>query len=473
MSTKLLDTVSTFIERHSLLTEGESVVVGASGGVDSMVCLAVLRRLGHDVHAFHVNYGLRDGADADEALVRQWCKEQSPAIDLKVTSLDAKAYSERKEESLQAAARRLRYDALAEHAEDVGAVAVATGHHRDDQAETLLLNLVRGSGPEGLAGMRPSRPLEGAQSIALVRPLLDVSREAIEQYAADAGIPWRTDPTNRSLKYDRGIVRTEVLPLLERHFEGARDTIARSAELMREYVDQALRPALADRLERAYSDCVEGGWLSLEELQREPPVWRRRIVLEALRRSLPEAPQSYDVAEEVSDLVDRQVGRRIEMGGGTVWRERGGLRFLPEEAQGSSVASKTVPWGEEVDLPHGTLRVEVVSRRPESLDSDTKDEVYADADRLGTGLTVRSWSEGDRIQPLGLDGTKKVSAVLTEDRVPSHRRVRELVVCTEEHVAWVVGHRLDRRVRVRPGTERVARLVLRRREKASDGCQSS
>lgn len=468
-----VESVAAFITHHGLLKEGATVLTAVSGGGDSMVCLSVLRRLDYDVHVLHANYGLREGADADEALVRRWCEEQSPSVPLTAVSLDAEARAAAENESVQEAARRLRYDALAKHAREIGAAAVATGHHRDDQAETLLLNLVRGSGPEGLAGMRPSRPMLADSSIALVRPLLAVSREEIEQYAVEEEIPWRTDPTNRSQKYGRGIIRSEILPLLEQHFEGAKRTIARSANLMGEYVDQVLRPGLAERMERTYEECEQGGVLSLEDLTSEPPVWRRRMVLEALHSVFPNAPRSYGVAEEIVDLVDRQVGRRVEVGGGTVWRERRGLRFVPDDAQSRPDVPTDVGWDETVDVGWGTLHVERLTSRPQSLDTGTRYSVYCDANRLGSTLRVRTWQDGDRIRPLGMDGSKKVSSLLTENDVPAHRRDQQLVVCTPEHIAWVVGHRLDRRASVRPDTESIVRFVFRPRENASDDCKSS
>lgn len=471
--TAFADSIAAYIDRHALLDDGATVLVAVSGGADSMACLSVLRRLGYDVHALHANYGLREGADADEALVRRWCEEQSPAVPLTAVSLDAEARAAARDESLQESARRLRYEALAERAAVIGAPAVATGHHRDDQAETLLLNLVRGSGPEGLAGMRPSRPMEEAPSVSLVRPLLDVSRDDIEDYTEAERLPWRTDPTNRSLDYDRGVMRTEILPRLADHFEGVRDTLARSATLMGEYVDQALRPALEDRMEAAYGECERGGWLSIDALTDESPVWRRRVLLEALRRALPSASYSYAMAEELDALVDAQVGCRVEVGGGRVWRERRGLRFLPEEAEPNPVSPTSIDWGESISIPQGELRVDPCVEHPSLLDSGTPQVAYADADRLGQPLTVRSWSDGDRFQPFGLQGSKTVSDLLTEEQVPSHRRKAVCVLCTEDHIAWVVGHRLDHRVRVRPTTDRVARLVLRPREKPSDPCQSS
>ncbi len=468
------DSVAQYIDRHDLLPEGARVLVGVSGGCDSMVCLATLRALGHDVHALHVNYGLRAGADEDEKLVRDWCVEQSPEIPVRVVSCNATARAEERGESMQEAARRLRYDALADHATQIGAAAVATGHHRDDQAETLLLNLLRGSGPEGLAGMPSSRPLENAPDVPLVRPLLAISRAEIEAYADEADVPWRTDPTNRDSGYDRAIIRTKVIPLLSEHFSNVSGTLSRAAALMREYVDHTFTPALEERLDRCYVDRERGGALLLDPLREEPSVWRRRLILAALERTVPEAPQTAAFAEEIAGLLDAQVGRRVEGGGGTVWRERDGLRFVPAAAAPEAGWSPIpVPWEEDVPLPRGTLRIDPLDAIPDDLDTGTPTVEYVDADRLVDPLAVRTWKEGDRFQPLGLDGTKPVSDLLTDAGVPPHRRSDVYVLSTGEHIAWIVGHRLDHRVRVRSSTERVAQLSWQPREKTSDDCNSA
>jgi tRNA(Ile)-lysidine synthase len=469
-----IESVARFVDRHTLLPDGARVLVGVSGGADSMVCLAALRELGYEVQAFHVNYGLRKGADAEEALVRDWCAAQSPPVPLTVTRLDAESRADTHDESLQAAARRLRYDALADHAVEIDAAAVATGHHREDQAETLLLNLLRGSGPEGLAGMPPSRPLESVPPVPLVRPLLAVSRAEIEAYAEQADVPWREDPTNRDSAYDRAVIRTEVIPLLQEHFSNVPGVLSRTASLMREYVDQTLTPALAARLERCYVGCEAGGTLRLEALRAEPSVWRRRLILAALERALPDAPQTAAFAEEVEALVDAQVGRRVKAKGGTIWRERENLRFVPTGTSPDEVWPPIpVPWGEDVPLPGGVLRVEPLDAVPDALDTGTPNVEYADADRLVDPLDVRTWRAADRFQPLGLDGTKLVADQLTDDEVPPHRRAGIYLLSTDEHPAWVVGHRLDHRVRVQPSTTRAARLSWDPREKPSDDCNSA
>lgn len=467
----LVDAVARFLEREGLLEDGERVLVGVSGGVDSMTCLAVLRALGYEVRALHVNYGLREGADGDEALVREWCADQSPPVPLTVVARDPTARAESQDESLQEAARIQRYDAMADEARQHDVSAVAVGHHRDDQAETVLINLVRGAGPEGLAGMPPRRPLEAAPEVALVRPLLEVDRGAIEVFARAHNIPWREDPTNQDPAYDRSVIRTDVLPLLQKKFGGVPDTIARAAELMRDYVDHSVTPALEEKKEQCYTSCRAGGRLSLEALRAEPTVWRRRLILAALSDALPEAPQTAAVAAEIDALLDAQVGRRVEVGEGAVWRTRQALRFLPDSALPSPLRPPVqVEWDEDVLLERGVLRVARLDERPAELGDAPPTIEYVDADQLAEPLTVGTWEEGERLQPLGMTGTKPVSDCLTEARVPPHRRAGVYVLRTAEHPVWVVGHRLDHRVRVRPDTDRVARLTWHPNEHAADEC---
>jgi len=473
MPDSFLDRVDGFIDRHDLLDPGTSVLVGVSGGADSMACLSTLRRLGYDVSALHVNYGLREGADADEQLVRGWCDERS--ISLRTEHLDAETRAEEADESRQEAARALRYDALSDAAETMGIDVVVTGHHRDDQAETLLLNLVRGAGPEGLAGMPPSRTLNTSSDVRLVRPLLSVSRSEIETYNAANDVPWRVDPTNTDQAYDRAFLRTEILPRLNDRFQGASDALARAAGLMRAYVDATLTPALDARMECCYEAREAGGWLEREPIEDAPPVWRRRVLLQALQRSFSEAPHSHALASELDQLLDADVGAQMEVKNGTIWRERGGLRFLPVSAQRKRVPPTPVPWGEDVPVAHGTLRVEPVDAAPDDLDPGSRHTEYVDRDRLQDPLALRSWTEGDRLQPLGMEGTKLVSDLLTDLDVPPHLRKGVCVLTTQQRIAWVVGYRLDHRIRVRPSTERIARLTWRpsNHEKPSDNCNST
>jgi tRNA(Ile)-lysidine synthase len=465
----LLEAVDRFIQRHDLLAAGERVLVGLSGGVDSVVLVHVLRRLGFDPQAAHVNYGLRGGeSDADEAFVRRWCAAFDPPVPLEVVSKDAKAQAEAHDQSLQEAARVLRYRYFAEQAEAHQITRVAVGHHRDDQAETLLLNLFRGSGLEGLAGMPPARPMNADASIELIRPMLDLRRAEIEAYAEANDLAWRTDASNRNRSYRRNRIRHDLLPAIEDVFEGATDNIAAAASRVRAYLSSTQDLRVSDRFSRVAKPTESGGILSLDLLADDPTVWRHRLILEALRRWCPEAPQRASVAESIDALLDAQVGRRVELSGGRIWRERDHLRFVADPDAGASMPPRPVPWGTDVDLPAGTLRADRLPEVPADLDAGTPNVVYADADALGTSMHVRPWQSGDRFQPLGMQGTKRVSDYLTDAKVPPHQRARVLVLCSGDRVAWVVGHRLSHAVRVRPETTTAARLAYRPPESDPD-----
>mgnify|MGYP006279153559 CR=1 FL=1 len=461
----VLDAVDRYVRRHDLLAGGERVLVGLSGGVDSVVLLHVLRRLGFDPVAAHVNYGLRAAdSDADAAFVRVWCASFEPPVPIDIAELGAQAHAVAHGQSVQEAARDLRYRYFAERAQAHQITRVAVGHHRDDQAETLLLNLFRGSGLEGLAGMPPARPMNADASIELIRPMLDLRRAEIEAYAEANELMWRTDMSNRSRSYRRNRIRHDLLPVIEEILEGATDNIAAAASRVRAYLSSTQDLRVSDRFSRVAKPTESGGILSLDLLADEPTVWRHRLILEALRRWCPGAPQRASVAESIDALLDAQVGRRAELSGGRIWREREHLRFVSDGEGKDPVSPKPVPWDTPVELPGGPLRIERLAEPPSDLDSGTSTVAYADAAALQAPLRVRPWQPGDRFQPLGMQGTKRVSDFLTDAKVPPHRRSRVWVLCSGERIAWIVGHRLSHAVRVRPETGVVARLSYRPEE---------
>ena len=434
---------------------------GVSGGVDSVTLLHVLQKLGYAVEAAHVNYGLRAEAEAEEAHVRLFCEKREVA--LWTEKYDAEAEAKRKKTSVQEAARDLRYRFFARVASRRGIGRVAVAHHLDDQAETLLLNLFRGAGLEGLAGMAPTRRLSEASDAQLVRPLLATRRDAIEAYARAEGLTWREDASNASAKYRRGALRSEVLPLIQIHFgTSVPERIAHTADLTRAYLDGTFQDDLAGHLEKATQAAPEGGGrLDLAYLEGLPTVWQDRLILEALKQWLPGAPCNADFAAEVRGLVRRQKGRRVESKAGMIWRERAALRFVPrsEKEQVGFTWPCALEAGETVRLPQGRLTARYVptSEQPRAHASHV---VLADADRLRFPLAVRPWQAGDRFRPLGLNGTKKVSDLLTDAKVASHRRRDALVVLSGGEIVWVVGYRLAHDVRLRAETQRAVQLAF-------------
>lgn len=448
----MLDRVQAFLDRHPSGPRGARILVGISGGVDSVVLLHGLCRLGVDCGGAHLNYGLRGAdAEADEALVRNLCEKlRVPLWVKRCTRADWPEGT-----SVQDGARRIRYAFFATLATDGGFAQVAVAHHRDDQAETLLLHLFRGSGLEGLAAMPPVRPLEPGSSVMLLRPLLEVSRAEIEAYARREHLTWRTDASNRNPAYRRTIVRETLLPLVEAHFPGATAHLAGAATRLRGYLETTFAHELRHRWAACASAMPAGGSLLLAPLVAQPPVWQGRLVLEALARWLPAVPRSAAATATVGALLQAQPGRKVVWPQGIVWRERDRLVFQQPAATPDHLVAMLDP-GDQAVIPGGVVSVALMPERPSALDAGAPCRVFADADRLTWPLTLRPWQQGDTFVPLGMQGHKRVSDLLTDRKVPASERAQVYVLCAGSEIVWVVGHRLSQTVRVRPETTRIA-----------------
>ena len=442
--------VANYIAKQGLLQQGDRVLVGVSGGMDSVVLLDVLVRLGYTCEVLHLNFGLRPEALGDAAFVNTICK--SHRVPFHLEEADTRSRAREAGESLQMAARTLRYEAFSRIARERSISYTASGHHADDQAETLLLNLMRGTGPEGLAGMRARRPLEN--EIVLIRPLLGESRRAIREYAKREELSWREDASNDDLRFERVRTRRKIMPHLDSR------SLVRSTEHLAEWVDQVIRPMVEHQFKRA----AQGRRLSIQILRDAPPVLARRVILEALRRWLPGAPATQNLVERAYGLILQQPGRRVEVGAGSVWRSHDML--VCQRSKNSSLkAREYFDFESEVDVPGGRLQLKLIDHRPASLQLDQG--VWVNADRLRLPLEVRTWHPGDRLIPLGMSGSKKVSDILTDAKVATHLRRRCAVVCSAGEIVWVVGQSLADPFKVRETTCRFARLRIEHNQKTN------
>jgi tRNA(Ile)-lysidine synthase len=431
------------------------VVVGVSGGVDSMVLLEVLSRLGIELRVAHVNYGMRgEDSEADEALVRSVAEARGWRVE--VEQVDGPALGE--EGSFQDRARLVRYAFFERVARNEGAWAVAVGHHAEDQAETVLLQLFRGAGIEGLAGMSDRRPLTPGSPIFLLRPLLTTSRREIEAFAAAHGVPWRDDASNRGLDYRRNAVRGLVLPAIEAAAGHAAVTnVARAAERVRAYREAAFEPELARHLQDTLVDEEGRRVLVIAALRALPAIWRGRVTLEALARWSPETPRTQASADRVLVLLDAPTGRQVPVECGVFWRDRKEIVFMRACPGPVDWPEKLSP-GHTVVGPLGKIALGHPREVPATLDTGTSNEVWLDADTLAFPLTVRRWQAGDRVRPLGMRGRRKVSDLLTDARVPTHVRVDWPVVLSGRTVIWVPGVKLSEEAKIEASTVRVIGL---------------
>lgn len=411
-----------------------------SGGPDSVALLRALLELGSEPVALHVDHGLRgEESRRDAEFVRDLCSGLNVPCEVRRAEL--------KPGNVQEEARRERYALSEEVADARGLSTIATGHTADDVAETVLMNLARGAGLRGLAGIPPVRG-------RYARPLIETRRAHVFAYLESLGQSHRTDPTNLTGKYARNRVRLEVLPVLEDLYPGAGGNIARAAALVRE--DLEALESLAGNIARPRGPEVVVG---LDELRAAPTALRRYAVRRAHGLLLPDAPPLESrLVESVLRLAEDDDGTRmLDLPGGVVAARRFADEIAFYRRREPPAGARGVEVGETV---FGGWRVR--AREVAGLDGEDAARpgvAYLDAAR--GPYRLRPAREGDTIRPLGLGGTKKVLRAMMDRKVPRDLRKRvPVVVDGADRVAWIPFGELDEGFAVTPATERVLRLEV-------------
>ena len=436
-----------------------SVLVMLSGGADSVCLLHVaLGELGpRPVQAMHVNHGLRAAADDDERFCVGLCRELGVTLHVERVSIGGGGGAGQgggtPRGNVESLARDARYRAAERMREAAGLDLIAAGHTASDQVETILYRLAASPGRRALLGMEARRD-------RLVRPLLSVMGDDTRAYCSEAGLDWREDESNSDRRLARNLLRLEVLPLLRRINAGAdRNLLATVAELRdeAEVLDAAVDDALRRTAAGGVPPAVDAGRLAAE------PQAVRRLVLRRLAEAAAGTPVALrpEDAREVERLATRGGSGIVDLGGGlraTV--EYGIVRFgVGTEASGDLDPA-------ELPVP-GTCRFggwEVTCTRDPAPGPDlgSPDAPRLAADRLAGTLTVRAWRDGDRMQPLGLDGTKSLQDLFGDRKVPRSLRRSLPVVESGGEIAWVAGVAVSEHFKVRPETESTVRLAATR-----------
>ena len=433
------------VRGSGLLGGSSTAVVMVSGGADSAcVAAGLAHQLGADaVHALHVNYGLRPEADDDMATCRRLCA--ALRIDLHVERPRGPL-----EGNLQAAARAVRYDAAERLRERTGADLVATGHTRTDVAETVIYRLATSPGSRALLGLAP-------RSGRVVRPLLALERERVRELAIAAGLPFADDASNEDPGFARNRIRAELLPILAelnpaavRNVAETRAELAEEAQLLDRVVLEALADAGAD------AGAVAIGVDALHEF--EPGL--RRLALRALAERASGRPVVLGRARaaEITRLADSPEGGEVELGLGLVaCCEAGFVRFRTSE-QDAAPEPVALRLPGRVRMGDWEVRAEL---HPGPVQPSGPDLATLDAASLAGPIEVRTWRDGDRIQPLGMQGSKTLQDLFTDSGVPRSLRRTLPVITVDGKIAWVAGVAVSESFRLDPETEQVAVLTAR------------
>lgn len=470
----MLEKIASFIDEYNLFDGGSPILVGVSGGLDSVSALLILKKLGYSVVCAHFDHQLRQGSQADAAAVKQLATELEVPFAGDIGNVSAYAAQEKR--SIEEAGRLLRYRFLFDLARRIGGQAIVTGHTADDQVETVLMHFLRGSGLSGLKGMLPATIIPSFDAhIPLTRPLLCVGRLELEEFAGRESIKYRVDPSNADLTFYRNRLRHELLPLLETYNPGIRKTILRSAQVLT--LEDA---ALSDVIESVWKVVARGGSHTWVQLDRKAFVNQSRGIQARMLRKA-----TAGLRPSLRDLDFDAVARGLAAANsGAVFRSAdlvGGLRVLVE-VDSIWVAENWEdlppgPWPSlernvtlplkipgEVALGNGWVLAADWMEKGNIIPENDAWFAVLDADRLESALTVRPRRRGEHFDPYGMQGKRvRLSDYMINEKLPKRVRAGWPLVASGDRIVWVGGMRLADHVAIDERTTRRLRLRLFRR----------
>lgn len=432
----MLNHFLTFVNEHRLPLLDAPTLLAVSGGVDSMVLAELFRRAGFSFALAHCNFGLRgDESDADERFVRQWA--ENAGVPCHVRHFETQHTADSQRISIQMAARDLRYAWFEELLKDFHYTYLALAHHADDSIETVLLNLVRGTGLPGLLGIASVRS-------STIRPLLYTSKKEILDFARTYNITWREDSSNVTDHYRRNVLRHQVLPVLQQLNPSLEGTFRHTTERLRA-ASSLLDSFLTQWKSRAVRQEGDRYYVSLDLLrQAQEPAYQLHSVLEPFG-------YSYAQTQKIVAALNALSGKQFHSSTHTVIKDRSELIISPRNLSLGIEPIQIHADTAQINLPGGgTLTLTRYPYLPDFKPPSDSHIAYFDAAHLRFPLTVRAWQHGDWFCPFGMKGKrKKVSDLLVENKVPMSRKSQCLVLLNgDETILWVLGMRADDRSRL-------------------------
>lgn len=440
---KTEEKVKAFISEKGLMKEGARVVVGLSGGPDSVCLLKILHSLGYGIVAVHCNFHLRgEESDRDEAFARKLCEETG--VECVKVDFDTETWAKEHGVSIEMAARELRYSFFRKLMVEKGCDAIAVGHHQGDNIETLLLNIVRGTGIQGACAIQPKNG-------NIVRPLLCVTREEIIEYLNDMEQGYVTDHTNLEDEYSRNKIRLNVVPQLESINQAAKSNIATTIENLNE-----VRLVYQMAMKKAIEECCT--------TESDGSV---RISIKKLRNQTSPISVLHEVLSPIGFNREQMKGMLKSMNdSGRVFCNSEGRRVLVDRddliVEGERRADSNALL--DANGAKGNIHIQdiaemkVIDRKELIINKDSR-YAYLDADKVRGELTVRLPKEGDSFAPFGMKGKRKLlSDFMTDLKMNRFEKEKQPLLCDGDEIAWVVGRRSSELYRVDKNTKKVIML---------------
>ena len=425
----LLPEFESFITENDLLKDEDHVLIAVSGGVDSMVLLDLFQRSGRSFGVAHCNFQLRGAeSDEDERMVSDYCKSRDIHFDVK--SFFTEEHASETGQSIQMAARQLRYDWFRQVMDANNYSKLATAHHSDDNLETILFNITKGTGYSGVAGI----PVKEKRRI---RPLLFASRSQVMRYAAENKIVWREDQSNTDTKYARSRIRREVIPVLEQINPSLRSGFHKTGVRFRES-KEIIRSYLKNQLSEILSH--DGDTLKVEKHKLLDTVGATTLLYEITNGY----GFNYESCKQIIASSD-SIGAIFQSDTHMLNVDRDFL-LIKRSSSPDTTKVEILPETKGFHLNGKVYSIEKLNHKT-SFSSESS-EAYLDYNKLSFPLSVRRWEPGDKFVPLGMEGSKKVSDFLVDQKVPLIDKDNVTVLISKGEIVWLVGYRIDDRFKI-------------------------
>ncbi|MFY7734091.1 MAG: tRNA lysidine(34) synthetase TilS [Bacteroidia bacterium] len=439
----MIEAFQNFIKNEKLITENEKVLLTISGGVDSMVMLHLFIKSGYHFAAAHCNFGLRGPeSDGDEALVKQICTENN--ITFYTNKFDTTKYAFENKLSTQMAARELRYNWFDKLCKENNFQLIATAHHQNDVAETMLINITRGTGISGLHGILPKKN-------NIIRPLLFANRNQIEAYANAENIPFREDSSNKKTEYWRNKIRLEVIPKLASLNEKVIDNFYELSNRIK--IDEQLLQEKLNDLKKVYVKNQKG--LLYIDLKIKQHYASKTFLFYVLN----EFGFTENDAIQLCENPNISTGAIFDSKTHQFLVDRKHLVIKEREVE---IINQTIEIGKttvEVQTNLGTIHFETLSEYPKVF---AKNCLYLDKDKTGNEFILHTWQQGDRFKPLGMQGTKLVSDYLIDKKINQFEKEKCLVLTSKtiNQIAAVIPYQISNDFRINEDTKSILKICL-------------
>jgi len=434
----MLKAFKNHIKQNLPFLKESKLLIAISGGVDSVVLTHLCKEAKLEFALAHCNFNLRGNeSDADESFVLELAEDLD--VEVFIQNFDTESFAKNEKLSIQLAARQLRYDWFFELSGQLNFDYILTAHHADDNLETFLINLSRGTGLEGLKGIP-----EVNQNI--VRPLLSFSRDDIEDYAKTNHLKWREDSSNASTKYLRNKLRHDVIPVLKdinpdflANFQNTLAHLNDSSTIVEDEVDSFLNKAIV-----AIEDSQISYKISEFEALNNPKAYLFEIFKD----------YGFTQWKDIKNLLTAQSGKLVFSKTHQLLKDRDYLILIEISSKENNETVTILEDQNEIKLPNGILCIESV----EEIGETDKSTIYIDKKTLKYPLTVRHWEKGDYFYPLGMQGKKKLSKFFKDEKLSLLDKQKTLLLCSDHQVVWVINHRADNRFKLTKQTQDILKI---------------